>query len=376
MSTRRRFIQQIIGLPGDALAAEAPAWKPALPGYSFEFPRDHGSHPDHKVEWWYYTGNLDASSARRFGYQLTFFRIGSNPAPPNVSAWAIRDVWMAHFAITDIQGGRYHHADRLNRSGPGLAGAAEDTLRVWNEDWSAVLDTDGQTMRLIASDPGMRIDLLLQPGAKPPVIHGENGISQKGTTPGNASHYYSLTRMPTHGTVQLGDERFEVRGASWMDHEFGTSFLESGQQGWDWFSAQLDDGTELMLFQIRSLEGGATQMSGTLIDKDGTTHPLHAGDFALEASKPWRSPASGAPYPLRWQIRLKRHGLELTAAAALPDQEMRAGLTPGLGYWEGAVDYSGTRNGRPLKGRGYLEMTGYSGRSMSAWFGADPKNLR
>lgn len=376
MSTRRRFLQHIISLPGASLAAEAPAWKAALPGYAFRFPRDHGPHPDHKIEWWYYTGNLDTAAGSRFGYQLTFFRIGSNPEPPNVSAWALRDVWMAHFAVTDISRGAYHHADRLNRAGPGLAGAAGDTLHVWNEDWSAVLEADGTTMRLVATDPGMCIDLRLQPGMKPPVIHGENGISQKGATAGNASHYYSVTRMPTHGTVRLGAETFEVAGSSWMDHEFGTSFLEPGQQGWDWFSAQFDDGSELMLFQIRGQNGAAAQMSGTLIEADGAVHPMHAGDFVLEAFEAWRSPASGASYPLRWRIQLQRFGIEVTAGAALPEQEMRAELTPGLGYWEGAVDYSGTRNGRPLKGRGYLEMTGYSGRPMSAWFGSGSRDSR
>lgn len=357
----------VFAWPG-TVEAQDQAWAPARAGYTFAFPRDHGQHPEHKIEWWYYTGNLDAADGRRFGYQLTFFRIGAVREPVSESAWALRDVWMAHLAVTDAQGRRYFHADRLNRAGPGLAGAAAATLDVWNEDWSARLDAAGTT-RLLAADRAFGLALELAPPAGPPVIHGRDGISQKGATAGNASHYYSLTRLPTSGTLTLDGETVAVRGLSWMDHEFGSSFLEEGQQGWDWFSAQFEDGSALMLFQLRHEQGPArTRYAGTWIAADGTLTALEAGDFELTGSEAWRSPATKAAYPLRWEMAIPKLDVRLTCRAVLADQEMRAALTPGLHYWEGAVDYTGTRAGAALKGRGYLEMTGYAGRAMSAWF--------
>lgn len=344
-------------------------WEPARPGYQYSFPKDHGQHPPHKIEWWYYTGNLDATSGERLGYQLTFFRIGAVPSPKVASAWALRDVWMAHLAVTDATGKRYFHADRLNRSGPGLAGAAMDTLKVWNEDWSAVLDTEG-SMVLKAADREMALELKLAPQALPPVIHGREGISQKGATAGNASHYYSLTQLPTTGTITLNGKHLEVTGQSWMDHEFGTSFLEDGQQGWDWFSGQMADGSALMLFQLRHASGPAkTRYSGTWISPTGEVTVLDPGDFSLTPHETWTSPTTQAAYPLRWQIAIPKLDVKLECRAVMDEQEMRAYLTPGLHYWEGAVDFAGEKGGQPLTGRGYLEMTGYAGRAMSAWFG-------
>lgn len=344
-------------------------WAPAWPGYDYAFPRDHGQHPQHKIEWWYYTGNLKATGGERLGYQLTFFRIGAVKAPQVDSVWALRDVWMAHFAITDATGKRYFHADRLNRAGPGLAGAAADTLKVWNEDWSAELDAAG-AMALKAADREMALDLRLAPQALPAVIHGRDGISQKGATAGNASHYYSLTHLPTTGTITLNGRRLEVTGLSWMDHEFGTSFLEEGQQGWDWFSGQMADGSALMLFQLRHEAGPEkTRYSGTWVSPRGEVTALEPGDFTLTPGETWISPATRAAYPLRWQIGIPKLGVKLECRAVMETQEMRAELTPGLHYWEGAVDFTGEKSGQPLTGRGYLEMTGYAGRSMSAWFG-------
>lgn len=347
-----------------ALPAAEPDWQPAQPGYRYAFPRDHGQHPEQKIEWWYFTGNLATEQGRRFGYQLTFFRIGVVPKPETASPWALRDVWMAHLAVSDLDGGGYHPADRLNRDGPGLAGATP--ARVWNEDWSCEFRDGG--CRLRAADRGVALTLELDAG-KAPVIHGRDGISQKGATAGNASHYYSLPRMPTRGVVQVGGQSFQVRGESWMDHEFGTSFLEKGTRGWDWFSAQLGDGSELMLFQLRDEAGRAGAASaGTLVHPDGRVEALAAGDFSLTPGRPWTAP-SGAKYPLAWRIRVPGRRIELECTTRLPNQEFQARSTPGLGYWEGAVEYRGTAAGRPVSGRGYLEMTGYAGRAMSVWFG-------
>jgi predicted secreted hydrolase len=351
----------LVTLAGDEL------WKQAGRGYDVELPRDHASHPEYRIEWWYYTGNLDARDGRRFGYQLTFFRIGVDYAPENPSRWAVRDLFMTHLAVTDVAGGRYAYAERLNRAGVGWAGADADRYRVWNEDWEARLDERGDHL-LRASEGGLGVDLRLGPG-KPPVAHGERGLSQKGAQAGNASHYYSLTRMPTRGTLVVDGETVEVEGLSWMDHEFGTSFLEPEQVGWDWFSIQLDDGTELMLFQLRRADGSRDEhSSGTFVDEAGRGLPVRAGDFGLEAGQPWRSPASGASYPVSWRITIPGRELDLRIRAAVEGQELRTERSTGVTYWEGAVDVEGTRGGAPVRGRGYLEMTGYSGSSMGEIF--------
>jgi predicted secreted hydrolase len=347
-----------------ASAVAASRWKPADPAYRLSLPRDHASHPEHRLEWWYYTGNLATRGGRRVGYQLTFFRVGIDPAPVNPSRWAVGDLYMAHFAVTDVEAGRHRSADRLNRAGIAWAGAATGSYRVWNEDWIATLDGQGRHV-LRARAAGVKIDLRLEPG-KPFVAHGASGYSRKGAEPGNASHYYSLTRMPTRGTVAIDGVELDVAGTSWMDHEFGTSFLETGQLGWDWFSVQLDDGTDLMLFQMRRADGRRDpHSSGTIVDAAGRAQALRAEDFTLVAGEPWRSPKSGARYPISWSIAIPGGGLEMDVRAALPDQELRTERSTGVTYWEGAIDVRGRYRGRVVTGLGYLEMTGYVGRAMS-----------
>lgn len=358
-----------IMIASSGLRAEE-GWKPAVAGYSFKFPRDHGSHPEQKIEWWYYTGHLQTDEGRQFGYQLTFFRIGVAPNPPLDSPWAVRDLWMTHLAISDIQKSTHHHDDRLNRAGPGFAGAAADHLKVWNEDWTATQSAAGDgPMVLTAKNTEIGLSLDLQNG-KPPVFHGKEGLSQKGAQEGNASHYYSLTRMPTAGTLTIKGERFKVSGESWMDHEFGTSFLEPTQRGWDWLSIQLVDGRELMLFQLRKADGSADpHTAGTLVSADGTTHPLNADDFKLTPGDArWTSPATHGSYPMTWQIEIPREQMRLNVNATFPEQEMTASSSPGLHYWEGVVSALGDQSGKPLSGKGYLEMTGYGGAAMSRWF--------
>jgi predicted secreted hydrolase len=334
-------------------------WREATAGYTFAFPRDHASHPEFKIEWWYYTGNLVTATGRRFGYQLTFFRVGVDLAPVNPSRWAIRDIHMAHLAVSDPQGRRYRFDERLSRSGPGLSGAATDRYAVWNDDWRAELNGQGQHA-LAAASPQASVALVLDPG-KSPAVNGVNGISQKGARPGNASHYYSMTRMPTRGTLVVDGERFEVSGESWMDHEFGTSFLEPDQQGWDWLSIQLDDDRELMLYQLRRADGSRDpRSSGTVVDARGRTTHLAAGDFTMAASNRTYSAPSGARYPMSWQVAIPSQQIALDISTPLESQELQ---TPGAGiaYWEGMIDVRGTARGRVTSGRGYLEMTGYKG---------------
>ena len=266
---------------------------------------------------------------------------------------------MAHLAVSDPDGKRYRFDERLSRSGPGLSGASADTYQVWNEDWKAGLDPQGHHV-IAASSTKAAVQLTLDEG-KPPAVNGVNGISQKGARQGNASHYYSVTRMPTRGTIMVDGERFDVTGESWMDHEFGTSFLEPEQQGWDWLSLQLDDNRELMLYQLRRADGSRDpRSSGTLVDARGGTTHLTAADFTLAPAGATFNAPSGAIYPVSWTIGLLREQLSLTVTTPLASQEL-ATAGAGIAYWEGMVQVAGTGRGRPVSGRGYLEMTGYKG---------------
>lgn len=352
---------------GERAVAEQ-TWKEAAPGYQFSFPRDHAAHPDYRIEWWYYTGNVETREGRRFGYQLTFFRTGVVPTAVNPSRWAVRDLYMAHFAVSDLENQKFYSFERLARAGVGWAGADTEHYRVWNETWEARLD--GDTHVLMAKDSGVRLQLTLVP-EKLPVIHGENGVSQKGAAAGNASHYYSLTRLRTVGQLTIDGETFNLNGLSWMDHEFGTSFLEKEHVGWDWFSLQLHDGRELMIFQLRRADGSMDpHSSGTLIYANGQTMPIRFGEFSLSPSQPWLSPETGALYPTVWEFVVPRLGLRLLIQAALPDQELRTNASTGVTYWEGSTIVT-AKTQLQLAGRGYLEMTGYAGREMGAVFGLE-----
>ena len=340
--------------------AQPSPWKFATAGYQFAFPRDHASHPDYKIEWWYYTGNLRTAEGRRFGYQVTFFRVGVDHAPANPSKWALRDLHMAHLAVSDAIGQRYRFAEKLSRGGPGLAGAAADRYDTWNEDWRSGLNERGQHVMTAHSKDG-GVDLVLDEG-KPPVINGVDGISQKGAQPGNASHYYSLTRMPTRGTISIDGERFAVTGESWMDHEFGTSFLEEGQRGWDWLSIQMSDGRELMLYQLRRADGSRDpRSSGTLVDRSGRSTHLSSDRFTLTEGRSRFTSKNGTVYPTEWTVVVPSHKIELAVTTPISNQELTLLSSTGIAYWEGMIDVAGRSNGAPVAGHGYLEMTGYHG---------------
>ena len=347
-------------------------WKEARARYQFAFPRDHAAHPDFKIEWWYYTGNVSTADGRRFGYQVTFFRVGVDHTPQNPSKWAVRDLYMAHLAVSDPKGQRYRYAQKLTRGGPGLAGAKSDTYYTWNEDWSAGSSNQqsaignqqsGVRSRHVikATDKNAGIDLILDEG-KPPAINGINGINQKGAREGNASHYYSLTRMPTTGTISIDGERFEVSGLTWMDHEFSTSFLEPEQRGWDWFSIQLSDNRELMLYRMRRADGSHDpRSSGTLVDANGSTTHLSNEDFTLTPGRSTFKSKNGAVYPIEWKVAVPAHQIELTVTTPLQDQELSLIESTGIAYWEGMIDVNGRAGNRAVTGSGYLEMTGYHG---------------
>ena len=341
---------------GDALFE--PDYRLALPGYTYAFPRDHGSHPDYKLEWWYYTGHLDAEDGRRFGYELTFFRIGMDRRSRNPSAWSVDELHVAHFALGDIGNDAFRFWERVNRRGPGIAHAEEGTLDVRNESWTARLEDGAMKLRAYAGGILLELDLTSR---KPPVIHGTGGISQKADGVGQASHYYSMTRMETSGLVSIDGEAVSVRGESWMDHEFGTNQLAPEQVGWDWFSLQLDTGEELMLYQLRHRDGAVDRnSSGTVVSEDGGSRHLTAGQFAVRSLRDWASPKSEAVYRLDWEIEVPALEASLRIVPLMDDQELVTTRSTGIAYWEGAVRIEGVWRGRPVTGRGYVELTGYS----------------
>lgn len=325
------------------------------------FPEDFGAHEDFRTEWWYYTGNLQTSERRHFGFELTIFRVGRLPPTtelPADSEWYDHSVYFAHFAVSDIETERFYAFERYSRPGPGLAGARADPYHVWIEDWS-ITESTSRLYHLQAKQEGIALDLTLtdEMGV---VLHGENGYSRKGESQANASYYYSQPRLHADGIVQLNDEKFPVRGFVWKDHEFSTSALDANQIGWDWFSLQFDDGSALMLFQLRERGGGTSDSSsGTFIMPDGTSRALHKTDFEIEVLDQWRSPHTQGKYPSAWEIRLKEPECMLTASPWMADQEIHF---PGVTYWEGAVRFEGVCNEALAQGHGYVELTGYAGK--------------
>lgn len=325
-------------------------YRKALPGYRFEFPKDHFNHPEFRTEWWYYTGNLHDAAGRRFGYELTFFRHAlDRSARKNV--WQIDDVWFAHFAVSDLDGKRFVHTERFNRAGAGQAGA--QTGRIWNGNWYAKWH---DSMQLSAISDAFSVDLTLI-ADKPPVVHGKDGVSQKSAGPGRASHYISLTRLRTRGSLTLDGRRYEVQGSSWMDHEFFTHSLESNQSGWDWFSLQFDNGSELMLYRLRRKDGSTEPYSsGTFVDAQGRSKHLRLDDFDLRPGRTWTSSRTGATYPVEWSVRVPSLDIDIKVTTRLDSQELAGKNKSSPTYWEGAIDVRGSHSGS-----GYLEMTGYAG---------------
>lgn len=328
---------------------------------AFTFPLDHGAHPGFRNEWWYVTGNVADDSGRPVGFQLTLFRSALAPeAPTSTSAWATNQAWMGHLAVTDAQGRRFHAFQRFARGAVGLAGAEAEPFRVWVEDWSLESEdpADSWPMRLRAADGEVALDLTLQQG-KDVVLQGQDGLSRKGPEQGNASYYYSFTRMPTQGRVILGADTLLVTGASWLDREWSTSALPEGVVGWDWFALQLGNGWDLMVYALRRADGTAHALSdGVLVDPSGAKHPLEYGvEITVTPTATWRSPVDQSAYPSEWRITLPSMGWRLDVTPVLDDQELDLAFR----YWEGAVEVSGTDGADPLSGRGYVELTGYAG---------------
>jgi predicted secreted hydrolase len=330
------------------------------------FPEDHGPHPDYRTEWWYYTGNLVDAKGRRYGFQLTFFRSGITPPsararwPEPASQWRTDQIYLAHAAVTDVDGGRHLQAEKAARPVLSIAGA-EQNEGVWTihlNTWQALIASDAH--RLEAETGNFSLSLELEP-AKPLVLHGDAGYSRKGQTPERASCYYSFTRLSAAGTLTLDGRRTPVTGSAWMDHEFSTAPLQPGIIGWDWFSLQLSDDTEIMIFLLRLRDGGLNPAtSGTFVLPSGQSRHLSREDLRIEPVSFWTSPHSGARYPIRWRVSIDSINCELSVAAQLPDQEMRTAQTTQVTYWEGSVRIQGERDGQPVEGFGYVELTGYA----------------
>lgn len=351
-----------------AVLAAVPAFSPAedgfrraLPGYQFEFPRDHGSHPDFRTEWWYFTGNVATAEGRRFGYKLTFFRTAL--APPDTtgtrSPLAADQLFIAHFALSDFESRSHRTWDRIGRPGLGQGEASTERLDVRLNDWTLVMDDDG-AMHLRAQADGGGIDMVMRP-AKPFVIHGRDGAHQKAAAEGQASHYISFTRLNAEGTITWAGERHAVSGLAWKDHEFGSDQLGEEEVGWDWFALQLDTGEDLMVYQLRRRDGTANNYSsGSLVAPDGTRRELPGSSYRIRHTSTWKSPRSGGVYPMGWEIDLPEFDAKLRVIPVFEDQEMDTRRTTGTVYWEGAITVEGTWRGRPVGGRGYVELVGYA----------------
>ena len=355
-------VAQLLGEAADASFARALKPRP------FQFPEDHGPHPDFRTEWWYVTGNLSDPDGNPYGFQLTIFRSALSPpnAEPEVpsrgasSAWRADQVYMGHLALTDGKNDAFHAFERFSRGAGGLAGATAQPFRVWLEDWEmtgpAEQGVDIFPLHLRAFERDVGISLTLNP-AKPLVLQGDAGLSQKGPEPGNASFYYSFSRLEASGEINLGGQTARLAGLAWMDREWSTSALSPGQVGWDWFALQLDDGSDLMYYQLRLKDGSADPLSkGILVGPAGEASVLESSEVQLEVSDRWKSPLDGSEYPSGWRLAVPSEDLVLDLTPVLADQELNLSFR----YWEGAVRVTGALQGQAIGGKGYVELTGYT----------------
>lgn len=340
-------------------AAPFPYWLPASPGYHFAFPKDFGAHERARNEWWYYTGNVRDARGHRFGFEETIFRFGIQPPLPRGSAWDIDDLYFAHVALTDADGKRFFYADRTGRAALNAAGATAGDERAWVGDWHVERRKSGVHV-LSAAIQSSAFHLQLTP-AIGPTINGRNGVSRKGGCSTCMSHYYSFVRMRVTGSLHVGGLQYDVMGSAWNDHEWGSDEREKDLAGWDWFSIQLDDGTEVMLYRLRRTDGSTVpQSSGTLVAPNGASRYVPASDFSVAATGTWTSPHDGATYPSGWGIVLPRARMQLSVSPLLDDQELLTGSSTQVAYWEGACAIRGTHAGKPVHGYGYTELTGYA----------------
>jgi predicted secreted hydrolase len=326
---------------------------------NFAFPKDHGAHNDFNNEWWYFSGNLSAQNGRRFGYELAIFRAGTfNPLIDN-NKNLNNQKYLAHFALTDVADKNFYYKENLSLS-PGInSGADANPLKVWLGNWIVTgnfaennfLKPDFQIQ---AATKDYSIDLNLK-SQKPLVLQGEKGISRKGHAKNDYSYYYSLTRLSSTGKIHVKGIDYNVSGLSWMDHEWSNSDLGRNENGWDWFSIQLNNNTEIMFYQLRNKDGGSSIYSeGTFIYENGTTGRLIPKEVKIEPVDYWESKIH-AKYPSGWKFSIPDRGIYLTLTPYIKNQELEVLVN----YWEGAVSIKGKYKNKEISGNGYVELTGY-----------------
>ena len=353
------LFSETFAAPGDYLQGRGPC--------DFRYPRDHGAHPGYRTEWWYYTGNVETESRRRFGFQVTFFRLQISPPdaqsrwPKKPSRWRTNQLYFAHAALSDPEKEEFHVEEKVARGVVGLAGEEQekDVVHLFVGDWSIRIGPQSHTLEVSSSE--VTLDLRGEP-QKGPVCHGDGGYSRKGVKAESASCYYSFPRLRVSGIIRTEGMAHEVTGSAWMDHEYSSAPLEKNLTGWDWFSIQLTNQTEVMLYLLRRKEGGHSRASsGTFVGPSGHAHHLYGQDFTVKVLEQWKSPRTRAVYPSRWEIRIPSLGLVLNVSPNMADQELVTEKSTGVTYWEGSVSIRGTRDTNPIKGQGYVELTGYAG---------------
>ena len=351
---------------GFALAQEQSEYLSVTGPCHLEFPEDHGPHFGYRTEWWYYTGNLTSDNGRRYGFQFTIFRTQISPPghekrwPQPFSSWRTQQIYLGHLALTDISGKKHLQDEKIARSAFGLSGGTQTgaITDIFIEDWSIRITPDSHILKVAADDFNFEFYLIPE---KLPVMHGDAGYSRKGSRPDQASCYYSFTRLKTKGTLSVEGKTESVSGFSWMDHEYSTAALDPGLVGWDWFSLQLSDNTEVMLYLLREKNGKIhPASSGSGVDANGKVLHLAQDDFSVNVSKTWKSRETDAVYPAHWRIQIPSLALDLAISPNLPEQEMRTLQSTGVIYWEGSVSLTGTKQGQSLTGQGYIELTGYA----------------
>jgi predicted secreted hydrolase len=330
-------------------------YPPVVPGVDLEFPRDEGAHPDYRIEWWYVTGWLQDETGAPLGFQVTFFRVRSGLGESNPSRFAPRQILFGHAAVADPAYGRLRHAERSARAGFDLAYAREGRVDVRLDDWLLRQDGDRYAALVKGEDFSLRLDL---DRVQTPLLQGDRGYSRKGPSPAQASFYYSLPQLRVSGEIVVDGRARQVTGEAWFDHEWSSDVMDEQARGWDWMGVNLDDGGALMVFRMRDAQGGARWAAATLRSPDGSVRTFAPDEIAWTPIRNWRSPRTGAEYPVSWRVRVGDR--EFVAEPLLDDAELDSRSSTGTIYWEGPIRLRAP-GGAPL-GRGYLELTGYAGR--------------
>jgi predicted secreted hydrolase len=332
----------------------------ALEKIKFEFPKDHGLHKGFQTEWWYFTGNLKTDDNKLFGYQFTIFRSQLKPKQEKREAsFASNAVYMAHLALTDAENNKFYYFDKFSRENEENTFVKFNPFRAEIDGWK-VFENDNdfeklENLKIKAKEEKIELDLDLKI-VKPFVFQGDEGLSQKGKGIGNASYYYSATRISTKGKIKINKNEYIVSGDSWLDREWSTSALSENQEGWDWFSIQLNDFSEIMIYNLRQKSGQKDPLSkGVIVFENGNYKKLDSGDFIIEVKDRWESPRGGV-YPSEWKVKIPKYKIELELKPLMKDQELNFFIR----YFEGAVKVLGFKNGNKISGAGYVELTGYA----------------